>query len=419
MKSIIKKLFRSNAFFEAYRILHAILDGNPITQSLNRELFNRKGWLWSRKALPNYEIKIPDQQYTLTRIERESLASDLLDSYHLAREIDPENHNISKLWKSILDKNAKSIESILNNKDVPELTDFLENLFLQDDFWGIGGGSLNYNQGSRVTQFCIYNQLVGLLEYFGLVQRECAEQGAQGESFHFIKSDVIEKLEEKLGFQLDFPRISNAYGIEFGSRFVDLQTLEHVYVSRKVTEALSLQGLRKCNNILEIGAGFAGACHWLNQQIGYTNYIIVDLPIANLYQGWFLSNVYGRDKVKLYNQFQDSKTLDFEGEGSNIYIIPASSESNICSDVKFDLVFNENSFPEMPEIAVKRYLEFISERLCGIFFSYNHEAIQATQGEKQVCVPTLIQNTVGFKRLSRNLSWVRDGYVEEVYVNNE
>jgi putative sugar O-methyltransferase len=415
MKFLIKKLLRSNSFFESYRFLNRLVNGNPVIQSLNRELLNRNGWLWSMCNIPNRPILIPRQQYLLSDTARLELCSDLIESYHLAIKVDPDRDNVSNLWDSILKKNANSIFKILDEKDARKLNVFLGNLFLQNDFWGIGGGELNYTQGSKLTRFCMLSQLAGILEYFGISQRECAEQGAQG---RVLQSDLdfsILELEKKLGFKLDFPRISNAYGMEIGGRFFDLQTLEHIYVTVKAIEALKTSGIKDCENILEIGAGFGGACHWINQQIDFSRYFIVDLPIANLYQGWFLSNIYGRDKVKLYKDFLSYKHVDNVNKCKDIYIIPANSESEIDSRIKFNLAFNENSFPEMPEAAVVRYLNFIAHRLDGILFSYNHEAIQAINGEPQVCVSRLVRQTQCLNRISRTLSWVRDGYIEEIY----
>ena len=74
--------------------------------------------------------------------------------------------------------------------------------------------------------------------------------------------------------------------------------------------------------------------------------------------------------------------------------------------------------PEMTNQIVEGYLRFAREKLTGLFFSYNHEAFAPVHGSHQVLVPEIIDLVGGFTRISRNVSWVRNGYVEEVYRTN-
>jgi hypothetical protein len=74
------------------------------------------------------------------------------------------------------------------------------------------------------------------------------------------------------------------------------------------------------------------------------------------------------------------------------------------------LLINEDSMPEIPESVVKDYLAWVKPKLTGVFFSYNQET-----HKEQTLVAKAVIEAGGYKRLSRHLSWLRRGYVEEVY----
>ena len=51
----------------------------------------------------------------------------------------------------------------------------------------------------------------------------------------------------------------------------------------------------------------------------------------------------------------------------------------------------------------------------GIFYSYNQEAAAPFDGEPQNVVSEVVARLGGFTALRRDPSWLRRGYVEEVY----
>jgi hypothetical protein len=81
-----------------------------------------------------------------------------------------------------------------------------------------------------------------------------------------------------------------------------------------------------------------------------------------------------------------------------------------------DLLLNENSMPEMPESTVEEYIRWAQRVVRGVFYSYNQETDRPAQGVPQVLVPAVVNRVGGFQRISRDLSWIRRGYVEEVYL---
>jgi hypothetical protein len=133
---------------------------------------------------------------------------------------------------------------------------------------------------------------------------------------------------------------------------------------------------------------------------------IIDLPLINVLEGYFLAKAFGASNVKLYGETYDHNPV--------ISILPTFAfKAEIKNDI--DVLINENSMPEMSRAIVENYILYAKKQLSGIFFSYNHEAYSIVYGKPQVFVPEVIECVGGFKRLSRNASWVRSGYVEEVY----
>jgi hypothetical protein len=123
-------------------------------------------------------------------------------------------------------------------------------------------------------------------------------------------------------------------------------------------------------------------------------------------QGYFLAKEFGASNVKLYGETSNNNAM--------ISILPTFAfETGIKMDI--DILINENSMPEMSKEIVEGYLFYAKKQVSGIFFSYNHEAYSVVYGKPQVFVPEVVESVGGFKRLSRNASWVRSGYVEEVY----
>ena len=87
---------------------------------------------------------------------------------------------------------------------------------------------------------------------------------------------------------------------------------------------------------------------------------------------------------------------------------------NKLPDGKYDLVLNQDSFPEIAENIVTDYLNWIRYHATE-FLSINFESKAAYPGGNHLSVNEVIQKVGGFKRVSRIPFWLRKGYVSEVY----
>ena len=410
--SLLRRLSRNDAAFLLHRLLLRAVYGNRIQRLSNRDMFNRPEWFWGDRAVPNLPLTRPDSSGGLETGDRDRLAADLVESFHAGQGLDPSNGNYSPLWSTIIDRSAPPVLRALRDRDPVALRAFLERMFPSPTLWGIGYGDLGLEQGPRFASFLILSQLVGLAESLGVARTECPEQGQIGHALSAGPEALLSQVEKALGLRIDFPRIAGAYGIEVGGRLLDLQTPGHLYAAHRFRTHLAAANDPRAPEILEIGAGFGGTCHWFQKLVVPGRYVILDLALTNVYQGWFLANALGRDQVGLYSDFVREGAFDRR----RTWILPVNSQERF-PEQRFDGVLNQDSFPEMPADSVRGYLRLAAARLRpgGILFSMNQEAFSPMGGQEPPWVAALATAEPSLVRRSRELSWVRRGYVEEVY----
>jgi hypothetical protein len=406
----LKKLTRNDATFFVHRLLFRGIYGNRLQRLANRDIFHRPEWFWGATPVPTYRIEIPPSSRGLTAGDKKLLVEDLLTSFHEAQKLDVENSSYSPLWRLNIERTAGAFVDALLKKDREAVLQFLEGMFTQPALWGIGYGDFGVWQGDRFGSFLVLHQLVALAESLGVVRAECPEQGEIGYAFEQGLESLIEKIERVIGIRMDFPRVASAYGIVVGGRLLDMQTPSHIYSAYRLLTNLRKVTPKDDYSVLEIGAGFGGSTYWFLQQFNRCRYTIIDLALTNVYQGWFLSNSLGRENILLYSDIKNGAS-----PGSRqVSILPTKSESSL-GKTRFDAIFNQDSFPEMTEEVIDDYLRLAHERLDGILYSFNHEAFSIVKSHEQPWVPNVIARHGGFERISRELSWVRRGYIEEIY----
>ena len=97
-----------------------------------------------------------------------------------------------------------------------------------------------------------------------------------------------------------------------------------------------------------------------------------------------------------------------EAQDAGIHLMTPSHF--LKSNEKYDLVLNVDSLTEIGVEATRGYLSVIAKR-AKYFFSINHE-------NNEFSISDVVQEFEGFQLISRNRSWVRRGYVEELYKIN-
>jgi hypothetical protein len=326
-------------------------------------------------------------------------------------EIDGER---SGIWGWILDTHQRRLAEALDRGYARELASLLGSMFQQEFVWGITSdhGIRHHEKalGLRVLSLNSLDMLVSLAEAVGVVPVENPAQGKTGVAFDGGIAKLMDKLDRALGFEVDFPDVGAPYGLTVDGRLITLDTPEQIYAALRLDLARRNHLLGRpegSTRVVEIGGGYGGTCYWfLRVCPDIARYTILDLPIMNVLQGYFLAQAHGASVVSFYGE-----------EPAQVRILPASALAQV--DTPFDMLVNKDGMPEMPPDAVTSYLQWARVSCDGLFYSCNQEAkaefplVGGTQG----VVHEAIARVGGFDRVRRDRSWLRRGYVEEIYTS--
>jgi hypothetical protein len=368
------------------------------------ESFDRPSWLYrSGAAIPDAAI-----HFRTPRAVTDSdllLGERLIGAYHLAIGAGP---SASGMWTQdvFLDR-QRELTDALDRRDPRLLAERLASMFRSDFVIGMAGGSLGLGSQSRwqrrFSRLFFLNKLAALAESLGAARLENPEQGGLGLAFVDGGERLIDDTEAALGVSLDFPEVGAAYGIQLAGRLLTSDQPDQVYAAARLRDAIRAYLAERQGplHIVEIGGGYGGMAYWLNRMMA-PRYSIIDLPVVNVMQGYFLAQALGHAVVSLYGE-----------RAATIAILPTHALSALESPV--DVVANKDSLPEIPREAATSYLAWIEASCDGLFYSYNQEAAAVFEGAPQNVVPELIAPMAGFERLRRDPSWLRRGYAEEIY----
>lgn len=264
--------------------------------------------------------------------------------------------------------------------------------------------------GRRAWEIKALDGIVSLAEVLGVAPVDNPERGSTGTAFLDGLPALVERIEERLGFRLDFPDLGAPCGIEVDGRLISPETPDQVYASLRLREAVEAAAAwtgrdpEGCS-LVEVGAGYGALCYWFHRHPDHPtgSYTIVDLPIVNVLHGYFLASTLGPDRVSFYGE-----------PAADVRILPSLAVDQI--ETPFDVFVNKDGLPEMPREAMLDYLRLAADQSRLGIYSYNQEAAVEFDGERQGVVHESLAEIGGMRRISRNRSWLRDGYVEEVYV---
>ncbi|MEJ7615974.1 MAG: putative sugar O-methyltransferase [Pyrinomonadaceae bacterium] len=378
------------------------------------ETIQRPQWIYrAGQSIPYFKLYFEQPENSAEGI---TLCKRLIAAYEYASgsSVPSGTLDVSKtegIWSAIINAHYSPLLSALNQKNAEELAKLLGAMFQQKFMLGIASGVLHATGHNRLSEklwsLKYINSLVSLAEFLGLERAECPEQGVIGYAVRDGVDKLISRIEQKLERSIDVPRIGAPHGIEVAGTLVTSDSPEHIYVAARASQLIDLfldSDQSNCPKVVEIGAGYGGTAYWLlqlNRKI--SSYTIIDLPLVNVLQGYYLSKSLGEDQVSLYGE-----------DRKKIAVLPTHA-IGVSYDAPFDLLLNENSMPEMPENAIAKYLAWAASNCRGLFYSYNQEAYSCFDGVPQILVPEVVQLIGGYQLLTRSPSWLRRGYVEEVY----
>jgi hypothetical protein len=335
----------------------------------------------------------------------EAICQRLIDAYRRALVDEPQTAGIWGLEE--FQQRQRVLTDALRKGDPGVLATCMATMFRSDFVLGVAVGSLGTQKSRAADRFLclgILSKLAALAEWQGIARVENPEQGEAGLAFTEGLEGLVANTEAALGIGLGFPDVGAAYGIEVGDRLITPDSADQLYAAARIREATQtyLSTDQKSLRIVEVGGGYGGMAYWVLQMMRSSQYTIVDLPLVNVLQGYFLAQALGEHAVSFYGE-----------PGRRVQVLPTHAIGEVV--LPFDILANKDSMPEIPRDAVLRYLSWARDGCDGLFYSCNQEAAAVTDGVAQNVVPELVAEVGGFNKLRRELSWARPGYVEEIY----
>jgi hypothetical protein len=195
--------------------------------------------------------------------------------------------------------------------------------------------------------------------------------------------------------------VGSAFGI--GTRHGILSTRDIL----SLYAGLRIKALTPANSsaVCEIGGGLGGAAYYANR-LGVSRYTIIDLPLVSLLQGYFLLNTLPDAKIALYGE---------DTPDAAIRLLPTYAFNSAPGP--FDLLFNQDSMPEIHRDYSIAYLRDARQKNIPQFLSINQEArAMQNSNDRQTAVRELVEEAGGYRPQYRFRHWIRAGYVEEFFV---
>jgi hypothetical protein len=349
-------------------------------------------WLTELRApIPRREVTFTEPAEVTE--EQLALCERIARAYQAARG-DP--NDLSPIWSGKVTRYYGTLERALTAGDPRALNEQFRWLFRRPFLAGISTPIDYEDPGApRYWALVTYDRLASLAEAVGVLRTESPEQGPVGRVFTEGLDALPARIEAALEISLDHPRVGAPYGILIGGRLITRETSVYLLAAMWLREAIAVH-LRRSPaeeaHIVEIGGGYGGAAMWYLRlpRRHQGSYTIVDLPLMNAFQAYFLGQVHGERALP-----------------PQVLTGP--------QPIVADVVYNQDCLPELSERTAREYLAWMQAHVRGVFLSCNQEAAAPVGGVPQLVVAELASEYPGLTRIARRPSWQRRGYVEEVY----
>lgn len=345
--------------------------------------------------------------------EDQEIIPRIISAYRLMIKKQPANELVdtSGMWHLHAQRSPQLIKAI-DNSEYTIVAELLATMFQSHLTHGIAMGKATYAMSKLAPEHFAAqfgDRLLRLAEAVSVAPIRSPEQGDYASSLDLNVKAVVDGIEKAIGLPLVFPQVGGLFGgILHGQPFPEL-SLTHLYAAHRIRQMFETNIGGLPNVAIEIGGGFGGLAYYC-AKLFPSRYTIFDLPLSALIQSYFLLKAPSNVPVVLYGE-----------ENSALPSITISPwwEITTVGKMTVDLAINQDSIPEMPVNIGQFYVSEIGRQVRGIFYSINQEqrAMNSCSGH-QLLVPELVSADERYNLRSRNLFWLRDGYVEEAYSVN-
>jgi len=316
----------------------------------------------------------------------------------------------SDLWEKIAEDHQTEFLSLLVSQDVPAVARVLVNALHHRASYGLNTDSERISfelacsrDDAPILATTIADRFIALAEALAVLYVENPEWGRWGLNIYEDLGVVYDRVERALGFSLSIPECFGLYGVLAGKRVIHPMMAMHAYDCWRMFEVLN--GVIS-PSICEIGGGYGGCAYYASQQ-PIDRYTIIDLPLINAFQGFFLAKTCGASRVRLYGETNENGPLE---------VLPYWSMFEIPNKT-FDLVLNQESLPEIDHKQATAYIAEIARTSRRWFLSINQES-QASDGTgtfRHGVVAEMVAKHGGYRCRRRHPFWLRKANVEELY----
>lgn len=233
----------------------------------------------------------------------------------------------------------------------------------------------------------IYDALLRLAEAIGARRLNYPETLGPGPVAPAAE-EILSDIDRVVGFRVTFPNpFPGEIGLLTSRGVASFRSVQSLYQAYRIHELVGTDA-----RVMEIGGGL-GRTAFYASRFGIRNYTIIDLPMTNVAQGYFLGRTLGQDMVSLFGENQHG-----------IRILPPAEFLDTTD--RYDLVVNVDSLTEMSRDTALAYCKAIHSR-ANKFLSINHECNPFTV--REICA------TLPMHSSTRTPYWLRRGYVDEVF----
>ncbi len=361
------------------------------------------------KGLPSVRV-----EFTITTPAKDDvlIAKRILAAFQKASKDEGEHANLHKSdkdsWDNIGNQYHADFYRILFANDAYQVADRLRNMHSDKLTFGISGGSTEYNDlisSARLRSekgVIVKDILVSFAETLGILPYETNVPYMAKKNIYADSDWLVDEIEKKIGISIIPPEIDGGlFKLRLKKGLFDMRDLWSLYAAWRISRIIKTK-----SRVCEIGAGLGKSALYADR-FGFRDYAIFDLPIINAVQAWYLIKALPKRAIVLYGEKRDEK--------DSIKIMPYWKFME-GTDF-YELVLNEDSFPEIDREVVDKYLQKMKER-ARYFLSINQEfgapAFAGASQNHQI-VPHRVETSGGYKRIHRFPFWLRKGYVEELY----
>jgi hypothetical protein len=359
----------------------------------------------------------PEVEYrmsmTVATPREQAIVARLMQAYHRAKRADPMRRSRkADVWSTLSAVCHQDIVKLLDKEDAIGVANYLRDAHAKGLTFGLTQGEHTTKLLRARPDACAFetlrftDNLVSLAEFVGVLDVESPEQmGQWAENLHADPQELIARIEKHIGIPVVPPQVMGSLlGIRTRSGVLSGRDLLSLYAALRLKE-ISADLALDHPSICEIGAGLGGAAFYAIG-LGLTRYTLIDLPLINVLQGYYLLSALPETSVCLYGEPSQAN--------ETVHVLPPWSFSQ--PGVKYDLLFNQGSFPEMHEDYAIGYLQQARKNVMRAFFSINQEARAPQNGAvRQTVVRELVRKVGGYERANRFRHWLHAGYVEELF----